>query len=309
MQSRMREIVDMKVLLTGGAGNVGAYVSRELSTHNIPHTLLDLREPAVLKDGVAFVRCDLMNLAQTQEVVKGYDVVIHLAAIPNAFVDHAEHVMAVNMVTCYNVLEAVRQNHIPRIVYAGSESSTGFGIHEVVLKPNYLPIDEAHPLWPHESYSFTKRFGEEMAENYARAFGIEVIALRYCGVWMKQNLEEVLSILELPRRGEPIPHPWFGSYVAAQDVAQAVRLSAQYQFDGDEEIPFEPFFITAHNTFYVEQTLEVMKRIYGSLPDVREPGYYTSNPYAPAFDIRKAQRLLGYAPQKDWRDIEDWEGV
>lgn len=299
----------MKILLTGGAGNVGGYVSRELSRHNMPHTILDMRKPAVLEDGTTFVQCDLMNLAQTRDMVNGYDVVLHLAAIPNAFVDPPEHVMAVNMVTCFNVLEAVRHNHIPRIVYAGSESSTGFGIHDVVLKPEYLPIDEAHPLWPHESYSFTKRFGEEMAENYARAFGVEVISLRYCGVWMKQNLEEVLSILEYSRRGEPMPCPWFGCYVAAQDVAQAVRLASLYKFSGKETIPFEAFFITADHTFYVEPTLEVMKRIYGDLPEVRDPGYYTGNPFAPPFDIRKAQRLLGYAPQKDWRDIEHWEGV
>jgi nucleoside-diphosphate-sugar epimerase len=297
----------MRLLLTGGSGNVGGYVSRELLKYKISHTITDLRAPSESAPGVTFVACDLMNLAQTREVVSDYDVVLHLAAIPNAFQDPPEHVMAVNMVTCYNVLEAVRHNGIKRIVYAGSESSTGFGIHDVVLKPQYLPIDEAHPLWPHESYSFTKRFGEEMAENYARAFGIEVISLRYCGVWMRQNLAEVTSILETPRRGEAVQHPWFGCYVAAQDVAQAVRLAAQYQFSGNESIPFEAFFITADKTFYAEPTLEAMKRIYGELPEVRDPEYYRLNPNAPAFDIRKAQRLLGYAPKKDWRTIEGWE--
>ena len=244
----------MKILLTGGAGNVGGYVS-----------------------------------------------------IPNAFVDPPELVMSVNMVTCFNVLEAVRHNGIPRIVYAGSESSTGFGIHDVVLKPQYLPIDENHPLWPHESYSFTKRFGEEMVENYARAFGIEAISLRYCGVWMRQNRAEVMPFLEISRRGEVMPHPWFGCYVAGQDVAQAVRLATQYKFTGNEVIPFEAFFITSDKTFYAEPTLEAMKRIYGDVPEVRDPGYYDDNPFAPPFDIRKAQRLLGYAPKYDWRNIERWE--
>jgi len=297
----------MKILLTGGAGNVGGYVSQELCRHNLPHTILDMREPAALGEDVEFVQCDLMNLAQTREVIKGYDVALHLAAIPNAFIDPPEHVMSVNMVTCFNVLEAVRHNNIPRIVYAGSESSTGFGIHDVVLKPQYLPIDEAHPLWPHESYSFTKRFGEEMAENYARAFGIEVISLRYCGVWMRQNLREVLPILEASRKGELLEHPWFGCYVAGQDVAQAVRLAMQYQFSGKEEIPFEAFFIMAGATFHEEPTLDIMKRIYGELPEVRDADYFAANPRTPVFDIRKAQRLLGYRPQKDCRTIETWE--
>ena len=109
------------------------------------------------------------------------------------------------------------------------------------------------------------------------------------------------------KRGEKAAQPWFGSYVAGQDVAQAVRLAAQYHFNGGEEIPFEAFFITAANTFYAEPTLDVMKRIYGDPPEVRDPAYYANNPCASAFDIRKAQRLLGYAPRYDWREIEKWE--
>ncbi len=297
----------MKILVTGGAGGVGAYVVREFIANGFAPTVLDTKECQHLPEDVTYVSCDLMNLEQTIAAIRDYDVVVHLAAIPSAFFDPPEYVMAVNMVTCFNVLEAVRRNKIPRIVYAGSESSTGFGIHDVKLKPLYLPIDEAHPLWPHESYSFTKCFGEEMAENYARAHGVEVISLRYCGVWMRNNMKELTAMIAPFRRGEKAPEPWFGCYVSAWDVAQAVRLATQYCFSGEGTIPFESFYITAANTFYSEPTLDVMKRIYCTLPEVRDPGYYDSNPLAPAFDIRKAQRLLGYAPQYDCRKIEDWE--
>lgn len=297
----------MKILLTGGAGNVGTYVVWHLAHSGLSHTVVDKKEPGRLPEGVDFVPCDLMNLEDTIRNICGYDVVIHLAAIPNASIAPPEHVMAVNMVTCYNVLEAVRRNGIPRIVYAGSESSTGFGIHDVVLKPLYLPVDEEHPLWPHESYSFTKRFGEEMVENYARAYGIEALSLRYCGVWEKNNLAELTAMIAPFRRGEIAPAPWFGCYVAAQDVAQAVRLAVQYRFSDDEPFPFEAFFIMAGNTFYSEPTLEVMKRIYGDVPQVRDPMYYEENPCAPPFDIRKARRLLGYEPKCDCRHIEQWE--
>ncbi len=297
----------MKLLLTGGAGNVGAYVTRELANHNMRHTVLDKDKPRELPDGVDFVQCDLMNLESTVETIRDFDVVLHLAAIPNAFVAAPEHVMAVNMVTCYNVLEAVRRNGIGRIVYAGSESSSGFGIHDVALKPMYLPIDEEHPLWPHESYSFTKRFGEEMVENYARAFGIEGLSLRYCGVWMENNLSELTAMIAPFLRGEYASEPWFGCYVAAQDVAQAVRLAAQYRFADKKRIPFEAFYITAPTTFYSEPTLDVMCRIFGAAPEVRDPSYFSETPCAPPFDIRKARRMLGYAPRYDCQDIQHWE--
>ncbi len=297
----------MKILVTGGAGGVGEYVTRELLKHGIPHTVLDLRPPAIMPDGVDFVRCDLMNLQETKDTLRGYDAVVHLAAIPNAFVDPPEHVMSVNMVTCYNVLEAVRENGVPRMVYAGSESSTGFGIHNVKLRPLYLPIDEAHPCRPHESYSFTKRFGEEMVENYARAYGFEAVTLRYCGVWMKRDVHWLVDLIEPCRRGELPADPWFGCYVAAQDVAQSVRLALQYQFAGEEADRHEAFYIMADTTFYPVPTLDVMKRVFGELPELRDPGYYAANPFAPPFDIRKAKQLLGYAPTRDWREIEQWE--
>lgn len=296
-----------KILVTGGAGGVGEYVVADLAAHNIPHTVLDVREPAKLPDGVDFVRCDLMNKEETTRALRGYDTVVHLAAIPNAFVDPGEKVMAVNMVTCFNVVEAARDNGVKRIVYAGSESSTGFGIHDVVLRPEYLPIDEAHPLWPHESYSFTKRFGEEMVENFARAHKIEAISLRYCGVWMRKEAEALTAMIDPFRRGEKAEKPWFGCYVSAHDVAQAVRLATQYTFKGDEPIPFEAFYIMAETTFYGEPTLEVLKRVYDELPEVRDKSYYEANPEAPAFDIRKAKRLLGYQPTRDWRQIEKWD--
>jgi len=70
-----------------------------------------------------------MNLAATVDAMQGYDVVIHLAAVPHPHNDPPDRVMAVNMVTCFNALEAVHQNGIQRIVYGCSESSSGFGIH------------------------------------------------------------------------------------------------------------------------------------------------------------------------------------
>jgi nucleoside-diphosphate-sugar epimerase len=296
----------MKILVTGGSGGVGAYVTHELSKHGITHTILDLRAPETLPKGADFVECDLMNRQAAVDALRGYDVVVHLAAIPNAFMDPPEHVMSVNMVTCFNVLEAARENGARRVVYAGSESSTGFGIHNVKLKPEYLPIDENHPLWPHESYSFTKRFGEEMAENYARAYGIEVISLRYCGVWMKLDLEGLAGMVAPYIRGEKAADPWFGCYVGAPDVAQAVRLALSCELPGGG-IPFEACYIMAGSTFYPEPTLEVFARIYDTLPEVRDACYYEANPFAPPFDLRKAERLLGYKPACDFRAMDQWE--
>ncbi len=51
----------------------------------------------------------------------------------------------------------------------------------------------------------------------------------------------------------------------------------------------------------------VLAAQYDPLPALRDADYFAAQPYAPVFDTRKARRLLGYVPTKDWRDYESWE--
>ena len=233
-------------------------------------------------------------------------MVVHLAAIPNPYSDPPDRVLAVNTVTTFNVLEAIRRNGIPRIVYGCSESSSGFGIHHVELKPLYLPIDEEHPCWPHETYSISKRFGEVMVANYARAYGIEGFALRYTWVWTERDTKGVRKIIQANRRGERRARPWFGCYIAPHDVAQACRLSAAYEFPTDQGIPFEAFYLAADTTFLNTPTLKALQIHFDPMPEIRDPDYF-GNPFAPPFDLRKAKRLLGWKPTKSWQTFDQWE--
>ena len=303
----------MKVLVTGGAGDIGRYVVRDLLDHGLSTTILDVRPAPQWRGEAGYVQCDLMDLAATLDAVRGYDVVIHLAAIPHPYNDPLERVMAVNMVTAFNVLEAVYRNGIPRIVYGCSESSSGFGIHNVELRPLYLPIDEGHPCWPHESYSLTKRFGEEMVENYAIAYGIEAISLRYCWVWLERDRAGIERIVaaSADAAGERDAKAWFGCYIAPHDVAQACRLSALYEFPAEfsegQRPPFEAFYLTAETTYLQTPTLEALRAHFDPLPNVRDETYFDQDPFAPPFDTRKAQRLLGFKPTKDWRAFAEWD--
>ena len=297
----------MKILVTGGSGDIGKYVVKELVSHDITATILDICQPDKRYDGVELVQCDLMDLNMTIETIRGYDVVIHLAAIPNPFNDPPDRVMKINIITCFNVLEAIRQNGIPRIVYGCSESASGFGIRNRELKPAYLPIDEKHPCWPHESYSLSKYFGEEMVKNYAHAYGIAGISLRYCWVWLERDIKDIQNFLKARLHGECNPKPWFGCYIAPHDVAQATRLASLYQFPAEQPIPFEAFYLTADTTFLSEPTLKALKHHFDPLPEVLDPEYFQLNPYAAVFDSRKAKHLLGFKPAKSWETFEQWE--
>ena len=296
----------MKVAVTGGSGAIGTFVCDELAKSGHDVTAVDIVPPKI---DVPFIELDLGVLDDTCKALAGFDQVLHLAAIPDPFKDPPERVMSVNMVSTMNVFEAARKNDIRRVIAASSESATGFGIHETPYTPQYVPIDEAHPCWPHEFYSFTKYFGERMRENYARAFGMEVISLRWTCVWIKRIEDDLKKIVSAAHE-KAVPDlgdPWFGGYIAPRDLARGWVAAAQWSFPETAELKFETFLFSARDTFYGIPTLEVLKAIYGEVPPTPEPEYFEKNPFASVFDIRKAQRMLDWNPQLHWREFGEWE--
>ena len=299
----------MRIGVTGGSGAIGQYVCDELMQEGHEVTSLDLVPPS---QNVNFRAVDLTVLTDTCQAVQGCDQIIHLAAIPDPFGGHTpEEIISLNTTLSYNVFEAAKREDVPRVIYGCSESSTGFGIHEVKLTPRYLPIDEEHELWPHETYSLSKYIGERIGAKYAKAYGLEVISLRYTAVWLQRVADYVHRIVDQARLGTDLTDlndkDGMGAYIAVRDVARACAAAVRYQFGSGTELPFEPFFLSARNTFFSLPTLEVMQTVFGSCPPVKDKAYFKANPYACVFDIRKAQRMLGWRPQLDWREYEQWE--
>ena len=272
----------MRIAVTGGAGAIGRYVCDELIAAEHDVVCVDLRKP---DREMPYKIADLLSLDATVSVLANVDCIAHLAAIPDPFQgDPPEKVMSVNTTLSYNVFEAARLNGVRRVIYGCSESSTGLGIHHVRLRPDYVPIDEAHPLRPHETYSLSKYFGERIGANYAEAFEMEVVSLRY--------------VLD--------PKDWLGGHIAVRDVARAFRAASTFQF-AEPGPAFEAFFLSAKDTFHSVPTLDLLTRTFASCPTIRDEAYFKSNPKASLFDIRKAKRLLQWEPLHHWKDFESWE--
>lgn len=296
-----------RIAVTGGSGAIGTYVCDELVRAGHDVYSLDLVAPKI---DVGFKKTDLTILNNTRAAIAGFDQVVHLAAIPDPYGgDPPENVIGVNTVISYNVFEAARLENVQRIIYGCSDSSTGFGIHHVNFTPLYIPIDEEHPLWPHETYSLSKHFGERIGANYARAFGLEVISLRYMWVWTHRIEKEILEEIVTSARAGVTPETVnnFGAHIAVRDVARACAAAAEFRFAPSPDVPFEAVFLSAKNTYYALPTLTLVEAFCGQRPPVKDAVYFEDNPTASVFDIRKAQQLLGWEPQFDWRTFEEWE--
>lgn len=285
-----------QILITGGSGQVGAYVIDRLKArHKL--SVLD-RIPPVHYPDLPFLKVDLTSLREVNQAVKGFDVVVHLAAIPHPFNDPGDRVLSVNVTSTYNIMEAARLNGIRRVIYACSESASGFGIHAYPCKPDYIPIDEEHPSRPHESYGLSKYCAEIICQEYSRAYGIESISLRYAWVWLDACREEIEKIL-----ARQMAEEWFAAYIFPEDVAQAIECSLSMQLP-DRHFPFEMFYLTAQDTFSALPSLDLINKLFqGDRPKIRKPAYFEENPHASLFDITKAKKMLGYNPEFGWKDF------
>jgi nucleoside-diphosphate-sugar epimerase len=108
---------------------------------------------------------------------------VHLAAIRNAMHAPGHDVYRVNLLGTFHVFEAAAKHGIRRVVQASSINALGcaWAIDDYV--PDYVPVDEDHPLTPTDPYSFSKQQIEDIGAYYERREGISSVALRLPGVF------------------------------------------------------------------------------------------------------------------------------
>lgn len=278
-----------KIAITGGSGRLGETVVNELSAVADVH-VLDLEPP---KQDVPFTKCSVLEFDRLVEIFKEVDAVVHLAAIPNPRTAPADITFNVNVQGTFNVLEAAEQAGVKRVLVASSDAATGLHYNPPNWRPQYLPIDEDHPLRPTEFYSLSKEVTEVMARSYGHRGKIEVIAIRPTFIVMPQVIHE------LKARGEDPQNYHLWSYVAPEDVAQGIRLSLEY----DKPIQFEAFQFAANESLCPLPTLEMMAKRYDTVPPVNDAAHFKGNPMGGVFSIRKAKEMLGYEPKITWQDM------
>ncbi len=167
----------MRVLVTGGSGAVGRAVVERLVQGG--HTLRVIgRRPGLVFEGAEYRVCDVNDYAALREAVRGFEAVIHLAAIPNPAFGTPEEIFRVNCSGTFNVFQAAAQEGIRRVIQASSINATGqfFGVKPAPLY--YLPIDEEHPVFSTDGYSFSKNIIEQIGEFFWQREGISSLAYR-----------------------------------------------------------------------------------------------------------------------------------
>ncbi len=165
------------ILVTGGAGYIGSHTCKALAAAGYAPVVLDNLSTGNRGDvhWGPFENADVRDVDRVASILKQYDIgaVIHFAASAyvGESVENPELYYGNNVIGIVNLLRACRLSKVNKLVF--SSSCATYGI------PETLPIDEETPQKPINPYGRTKLLGEQILEDYAKAYGFNYAILRY----------------------------------------------------------------------------------------------------------------------------------
>jgi UDP-glucose 4-epimerase len=264
----------MNLLLTGGAGYIGAHVVALAEREGHSVTVVDDLSTGVAKRIVSPVVA--INLASPDAVEKlselmretKFDAVIHLAARKQVgqSVEIPEQYFLDNIGGLANLLLAMRQENLKKLVFSSSAATYGM--------PTLDLVDEDYPGVPINPYGQTKLVGEWMVKNAAN-WGLKGVNLRYfnvAGSESKQLADTAelnlipIAIAQLKRGEQPIvfgtdyPTPdgsCIRDYVHVKDLAKAHLMAVDYLTTPDQK--YATFNVGTGQGASVLQVLEELK--------------------------------------------------
>ena len=164
----------MNILVIGGAGYIGSHVTYELCDQGYKVIVVDNLSSGFIDNldkRSDFIEDSFVNLSHN--VLKDIDCVIHLAALKAAGESMKNPIKYSNQ----NIIESIDfinsciSSNVKNFIFSSSAAVYGF--------PQYLPLDEKHPLNPINYYGFTKLMIEKQLLWYNQLKGLNVACLRY----------------------------------------------------------------------------------------------------------------------------------
>jgi UDP-glucose 4-epimerase len=302
----------VKLLVTGGAGYIGSVVSRQLLAAGHDVVVLDNLERghrSAVSPEARFELADLRDPEAVGRVVgEGFDGVLHFAALAlvGESVSHPERYYRTNIVGSLNLLEAMRDAGVPRLVFSSTCAVYG--------QPDDVPISETAPPRPANAYGASKLAVDGMIGDFCVAHGLGAVSLRYfnvagaSGEAGEDHDPETHLIPNILRTalgrnphvevfGTDYPTPdgtAIRDYIHIEDLSAAHLLALDGARPGEHRI----FNLGNGNGFSVREVIEATRAVTGAEIAVREAPRRPGDPPMLVAAGGRIRDELGWEPRK-----------
>lgn len=302
----MAEGVDSgRYFVTGAAGFIGSHLVERLVAEghqvtgydNLSSGRREWLASVIDHPRFTFVDADLLDAAAVSNAMQGHDTVFHLAANGDirAAVENPRLDLEQGVLATFNVLEAVREAGVRRLVFTSSGSV--FGAASVVPTPETIG-----PLLPMSMYAASKLACEALISAAAHTFGFRAWIFRFGNVVGGRMNRGVIYDFIRKLKKDPAELEILGdgeqrkSYILADEVIDAMLFA----LGAADLAPSDIFHLSCAQPITVTELAHVVKAEMG-LEDVRfrftggDGGWKGDQPVA-VFDVSKL-RTLGWEAQ------------
>ena len=302
-----------RVLVTGGAGFIGANLTRLLTASGYDVTIFDSGRagaPPEYLEGldVELVTGDITDGAALASAIPGHDAIVHLAAqsgVPTSLEDPEED-CRLNVVGTLRTLEAARAAGVDRFVFASSNAPLG---------RQEPPSSEDKAPLPVSPYGASKLAGEAYCLAYNGSWGLRTIALRFANVygpWSAHKASVVAKFIRAIRRDGRLELYGGGEqtrdFVYVEDLCRAIQLSLESDVGG------EVFQIGTGTETSIRRLATLLSDIAGANIDTTTAPPLRGDVQRSRSSIEKIKRTLSWDPQvpledglrRTWEWADDW---
>ena len=281
----------MRVVVTGGSGNIGQYVVRELARNGHEIISFDRVAPPEPEPGVQYRLGDHEDEGTVFELLAPAHAVVHLAAIPSPGTHANAYVFRTNVMGTYNVCEAAATLGLRKIVATSSINVLGMGFRYRDFAPHYLPVDEDHPDLPQDPYGLSKVVGEDIVNMAHRRTGIPAVSIRPSHVVMPETWPERIVALEADFN---VYFRGIWGYSDVRDLAVGFRLALE-----TESATQGAYYIVADDAFCPMPLAEAAPQAF---PGIGAMAAHLTGAQS-GISNAKAKRELGFQARYSWRDF------
>ena len=295
-----------RYLVTGAAGFIGTNLCETLchEGHDVIAfdnlSVSDANLPILERIGAHFIKGDISDHATVMRVFRDVDCVIHLAAMNRAqrSIDDPITAHEWNITGTLNILEAMRVNKIPKIVFTSSSS---------VYAGRGGVLREDDPLAPPHPYGVGKLAAEHYVRVYSELFGIRYVTLRFFSVYGPYQLGTidkagvVAKYIHNARTTTPLPVYGDGTqlrnFTYVGDVVRSVLLAAESTTAEGHIIN-----IANPNEISVKELAQITIDATRTAATIIHEPPLKGDPQRNAADVTKAKQILLYVPAISFED-------